>query len=42
MPDTFADVKDLEAEFDYRPSTSVEIGIKNFVAWYRDYFKVSA
>ncbi|AWB35010.1 NAD-dependent epimerase [Orrella marina] len=40
VPDTYADVSDLVQQFDYKPSTPVEKGIANFVAWYRDYFKV--
>lgn len=39
VPDTYADVNDLVADFDYKPSTPVEQGVANFVAWYRDYFK---
>lgn len=38
VPDTFADVDDLVAQFDYKPQTSVEEGIRRFVAWHRDYF----
>jgi UDP-glucuronate 4-epimerase len=40
VPDTYADVADLVGEFGYKPETPVEQGIGNFVAWYRDYFKV--
>jgi len=40
VPATFANVDDLVEQFDYKPSTSVEDGIKLFVSWYRDYFKV--
>ena len=40
VPDTFANVDDLVAEFHYRPTTTVAEGIGRFVAWYRDYFKV--
>jgi len=40
VPDTYADVADLVRDFDYRPNTPVEQGVANFVAWYRDYFKV--
>ena len=40
VPDTFADVSDLINEFDYKPSTEVEIGVKNFVNWYRKFYKV--
>jgi UDP-glucuronate 4-epimerase len=40
VPDTYADVADLVEHFDYKPATSITHGIANFVAWYRDYFKV--
>ena len=39
VPDTYADVTDLVEQFDYKPSTPVELGVANFVTWYRDYFK---
>jgi UDP-glucuronate 4-epimerase len=31
---------DLVEHFDYKPATPVDEGVANFVAWYRDYFKV--
>ncbi len=37
VPDTYADVSDLVAEFDYRPATPVRDGVQRFVEWYRDY-----
>jgi UDP-glucuronate 4-epimerase len=40
VPDTFADVDDLVKEFGYKPKTPVDEGIRRFVAWYREYFKV--
>ncbi len=40
VPDTFANVDDLEHEFKFRPTTTVDDGIGHFVSWYRDYFKV--
>ncbi|MFN6961116.1 MAG: NAD-dependent epimerase/dehydratase family protein, partial [Rhodocyclaceae bacterium] len=40
VPDTYADVADLARDFGYKPSTPVGQGVANFVAWYRDYFKV--
>lgn len=40
VPDTFADVQDLVRDVGYRPSTSYKEGIKRFVAWYREYFRV--
>lgn len=40
VPDTYADVSDLVEQFDYKPTTPVEQGIANFVAWYRNYFNL--
>ncbi len=40
VPDTFADVDDLVRDLDYRPNTPVEEGVRRFVDWYKDYFKV--
>ncbi len=40
VPDTYADVQDLVRDVGYKPETSVEQGVANFVAWYRDYYKV--
>jgi UDP-glucuronate 4-epimerase len=38
VPDTYADVDDLVAEFGYKPKTTVDQGIGKFVDWYRGYF----
>ncbi len=40
VPDTAADVSDLIADMGYQPQTQIETGIANFVAWYRQYYKV--
>ena len=40
VPETYANVDDLVRDLDYKPSTSVQKGIDNFVAWYREFFKV--
>lgn len=37
---TFADIDDLTRETGFSPETSVELGIKKFVKWYREYYKV--
>lgn len=37
--DTHADVEDLVTDFAYKPDTSIEVGIENFVRWYRDYYQ---
>ena len=39
VPDTYADVADLVEEFGYKPSMRIEEGIRNFVNWYKEYFK---
>lgn len=40
VPATYANVDDLVNDFNYKPNTSVQDGINNFVEWYRDYFNV--
>ena len=37
---TYAEIADLEAEVGYRPKVSIEEGVRRFVAWYRDYYRV--
>ena len=32
---TYADVQDLEKDFDYKTSTSIEEGLERFADWYR-------
>jgi UDP-glucuronate 4-epimerase len=41
VPDTYADVADLIKDVGYKPSTSVEEGIKAFAQWYKDYYGVN-
>jgi len=38
--ETFADIGDLMRDMGFRPETSIEDGIRDFVAWYRDHHKV--
>jgi len=40
VPDTFADVSNLNKNFNYKPSTLVNDGINNFVKWYRSYYQI--
>ena len=40
VPATYADVKALEKDLDFRPNTPIEDGIQRFVAWYRGYYKI--
>jgi UDP-glucuronate 4-epimerase len=39
VPATYADVDDLTRDFGFKPVTSIRDGIRNFVDWYRDYFR---
>ena len=38
VPDTYADVSDLEREFSYKPQTLIEDGISHFVDWYLEFY----
>jgi UDP-glucuronate 4-epimerase len=38
VPDTYADVEALVEDVDYRPSTTIQEGIRRFVDWYLDYY----
>ena len=40
VPDTCADVAELARDTGYAPTTSVEVGVARFVAWYREYYGV--
>lgn len=37
---TWADVSELREQFGYQPSTPVEEGVRKFVEWYREYYRV--
>jgi UDP-glucuronate 4-epimerase len=37
---TYADIDDLVRYTGYQPTVTVEQGLENFVAWYRDYYQV--
>jgi UDP-glucuronate 4-epimerase len=38
--ETFADIGDLVREVGFAPQTPIEDGIREFVTWYRGYYKV--
>ena len=40
VPDTYADVSDLENDFGYKPSTPLKEGVYKFIEWYKDYYKI--
>lgn len=37
---TFADISPMQEAFGYQPATSIEVGISEFVDWYRKYYGV--
>jgi len=40
VPDTWADVRELIVDVGYSPKTTVEVGVRRFVSWYRAYYQV--
>ena len=40
VPDTYADVTALVDDMGYKPNTPLEVGIGNFVKWYKEYYGV--
>jgi UDP-glucuronate 4-epimerase len=38
VPDTWADIADLQRDVGYTPATPVEVGIRRFVDWYLQYY----
>ncbi len=40
VPATYANVDALVREIDFKPQTTIEEGIRKFVDWYREYYKV--
>jgi UDP-glucuronate 4-epimerase len=40
VPETFADISALTRDIGYRPSTPVDVGVRRFVDWYRDFYGI--
>jgi len=40
VPVTYADTTDLERDFGYRPKVDIRRGIREFVRWYRSFYRV--
>ena len=40
VPDTWADTKALADDVGYAPDTPIEIGVRRFVEWYLDFYKI--
>jgi UDP-glucuronate 4-epimerase len=41
VPATYADIEALITDVDYRPTTPIEVGVANFVDWYREYYQIA-
>lgn len=41
VPSTYADVSRLTSDYQYKPNTDLNVGIKKFIEWYLDYYKIS-
>jgi UDP-glucuronate 4-epimerase len=41
VPDTYADVSELVHDLGYKPATQLEDGVRNFVEWYKDFYRIS-
>ena len=41
VPATYADVQDLVSTAGFKPGTSIQEGIRKFVDWYKEYYKVT-
>lgn len=41
VPDTYADVSDLVRDLGYKPATLLENGIRNFVEWYKEFYRIA-
>ena len=39
---TYANTQSLENEINFKPNTSINVGIKKFISWYISYYKKSS
>ncbi len=40
VEETYADITELERETGFKPATPIEVGIENFVKWYKNYYEI--
>ena len=40
VPATYADVDDLMKDVGFKPATPISEGVKRFVEWYREYYRI--
>jgi UDP-glucuronate 4-epimerase len=41
VPKTFADVDALAADIGFQPKTPIEVGVRRFVDWYKDFYRAA-
>lgn len=41
VPNTHADIRELEQQFNYSPKTDVITGVKQFASWYQNYYSTT-
>ena len=39
VPKTWSDTEDIEKDLNYKPSTDIVTGVREFIKWYREYYK---
>jgi UDP-glucuronate 4-epimerase len=42
VPETCADIDDLARDVGFTPATPIEVGIARFVAWYREFYRMTS
>ena len=40
MKETYADIEEFSNLTGFKPLTSLEDGLKNFIDWYKDYYSI--
>jgi len=41
IPKTYADVDDLTRDLGFKPNTTIDVGIRKFIDWYKQYYKIN-
>lgn len=39
VPKTWSDTEDIEKDLNYKPSTDIVTGVREFIMWYKEYYK---
>lgn len=40
VPETYADITELTHDIGFSPNTPIDVGVRKFVEWYRDFYRV--